>query len=266
MLFYEKLYKLRKESGLSQEALAEKLNTSRQAVSKWENNQGYPETEKLLLMSNLFGVSVDYLLKDVNENSEVHDKGYYASKEMIEGYFDNRESAFGTLAIGLFFLILGVGAYYKFTYENASPVVMVTLLLLGGIVIAKGATKLDDKFDVLEKETLIFDKNFQSDVEKRYRQKITKFSSVLGVSVVVFLMCVAPMVREIEPFVKDFSDGIPLSFEIMFIALALSAPILFYTGSLRDVYTFIVNHEKYINSFEFKLKKKLRNKCDSLLK
>ena len=46
MTFGEKMYKLRKAQGLSQEALAEKLNTSRQAVSKWENNNGYPETEK----------------------------------------------------------------------------------------------------------------------------------------------------------------------------------------------------------------------------
>lgn len=48
MVFGEKLFKLRKEKGLSQEALAEKVNTSRQAISKWKNGQGFPETEKLL--------------------------------------------------------------------------------------------------------------------------------------------------------------------------------------------------------------------------
>ena len=48
MYFGEKLFKLRKEKGLSQEALADQLGTTRQAVSKWENNQGYPETEKIL--------------------------------------------------------------------------------------------------------------------------------------------------------------------------------------------------------------------------
>lgn len=42
MNFGEKLFKLRKEKGLSQEALAEKLNTARQVISKWKNNQGYP--------------------------------------------------------------------------------------------------------------------------------------------------------------------------------------------------------------------------------
>lgn len=63
MNFGETLFKLRKEKGLSQEALAEKLGTTRQAVSKWENSQGFPETEKLLALSNLFEVSVDTLLK-----------------------------------------------------------------------------------------------------------------------------------------------------------------------------------------------------------
>ena len=60
----EKIFKLRKEKGFSQEVLAEKLGTTRQAVSKWENNQGFPETEKLMQLSNIFEVSVDFLLKD----------------------------------------------------------------------------------------------------------------------------------------------------------------------------------------------------------
>ena len=60
----EKIFKLRKEKGISQEALAEQIGTTRQAISKWENNQGFPETEKLLQLSNIFEVSTDYLLKD----------------------------------------------------------------------------------------------------------------------------------------------------------------------------------------------------------
>ncbi|MDH6430444.1 transcriptional regulator with XRE-family HTH domain [Paenibacillus sp. PastH-3] len=64
MSFSEKLLQLRKEKGYSQEMLAEKLCTTRQAVSKWENGQGFPETEKLLMIGNLFEVSIDYLLKE----------------------------------------------------------------------------------------------------------------------------------------------------------------------------------------------------------
>lgn len=60
----EKLYMLRKNSGLSQEQLAEQLNVSRQAISKWEQGTAVPESEKLITISNYFGVTVDYLLKE----------------------------------------------------------------------------------------------------------------------------------------------------------------------------------------------------------
>ena len=60
--FGRRLQQLRKASGLSQEALAEKLEVSRQAVSKWENDAGFPETEKLLRLGELFQVSMDDLL------------------------------------------------------------------------------------------------------------------------------------------------------------------------------------------------------------
>ena len=63
----EKLYKLRKESGLSQEQLAEQLKVSRQAISKWESGNAVPESEKLIVISKYFGVSLDYLLKDEDE-------------------------------------------------------------------------------------------------------------------------------------------------------------------------------------------------------
>lgn len=59
-----KIQQLRKSNGLSQEQLAEKLEVSRQAVSKWENGTAFPDTEKLVIISDLFGVSTDYLIKD----------------------------------------------------------------------------------------------------------------------------------------------------------------------------------------------------------
>ena len=69
MALPEKLYALRKKSGLSQEQLAETLNVSRQAISKWEGGSAMPESDKLLALSNYFGVSLDYLLKDGAPNA-----------------------------------------------------------------------------------------------------------------------------------------------------------------------------------------------------
>ncbi|WP_273227279.1 helix-turn-helix domain-containing protein [Geosporobacter ferrireducens] len=66
MNFYEKLQKLRKRNGLSQEQLAGELGVSRQAVSKWESGQGYPEIDKIILLSDIFKVSLDDLLREDN--------------------------------------------------------------------------------------------------------------------------------------------------------------------------------------------------------
>ena len=64
MTFSEKLLLLRRQKGLSQEQLAEMLDVSRQSVSKWEAQQTLPEPGKLILISEIFGVSIDQLLKD----------------------------------------------------------------------------------------------------------------------------------------------------------------------------------------------------------
>lgn len=71
MSFAENLRQIRKEKGLSQEELAELLDVSRQAVSKWELGDGYPEADKLLLLSDKLSVSLDWLMNTgyTGENS-----------------------------------------------------------------------------------------------------------------------------------------------------------------------------------------------------
>lgn len=70
MIFADKLIGLRKKSGMSQEQLAEKLDVSRQAVSKWEGAQAIPDLDRVVKLSQIFGVSTDYLLKDELEQEE----------------------------------------------------------------------------------------------------------------------------------------------------------------------------------------------------
>ena len=62
MIFADKLTQLRKKAGWSQEELAEQMNVTRQSVSKWEGAQSVPDLEKMIRLSELFGVSTDYLL------------------------------------------------------------------------------------------------------------------------------------------------------------------------------------------------------------
>ncbi|MBO5449870.1 MAG: helix-turn-helix transcriptional regulator [Ruminococcus sp.] len=70
MSFAENLQKIRKEKHLSQEELAEMLDVSRQAVSKWEQGTGFPEAEKLLLLSRKLNISLDSLMETGNEQEK----------------------------------------------------------------------------------------------------------------------------------------------------------------------------------------------------
>ena len=66
MNFNEKLIKLRKEKGLSQEELGTEIGVSRQTISKWELAQSYPDFQRLVLLSDYFHMSLDLLVKDIN--------------------------------------------------------------------------------------------------------------------------------------------------------------------------------------------------------
>lgn len=69
----DKIFALRKSKGLSQEDLAEKMNVSRQTVSRWEVGSVSPDADNLKQLSNIFGVTVDYLLNDEYEtNEDIH--------------------------------------------------------------------------------------------------------------------------------------------------------------------------------------------------
>lgn len=78
MILAEKIMMLRKRNGWSQEDLANELNIFRQSVSKWESSMSVPDLDKILKLSELFGVTTDFLLKDeeemiteLNENESV---------------------------------------------------------------------------------------------------------------------------------------------------------------------------------------------------
>lgn len=75
MIFADKLINERKKNGWSQEDLAERLNVSRQSVSKWEGAQAVPDIQKIIAMADLFGVTTDYLLKDELEPQDYSSTG-----------------------------------------------------------------------------------------------------------------------------------------------------------------------------------------------
>lgn len=90
MTFGEKLHRLRRERGLSQEALAAELGVSRQAVSRWELGEVVPDTANVLAVSRIFGVSTDYLLLD-----ECDREGQTPAAKSAERSLRERQAAVG---------------------------------------------------------------------------------------------------------------------------------------------------------------------------
>lgn len=83
MILADKIILLRKKMGWSQEELANQINVSRQAVSKWEGAQSVPDLEKILQLSMVFGVTTDYLLKDEIEGAEFSDTDAFSDEKKI---------------------------------------------------------------------------------------------------------------------------------------------------------------------------------------
>ena len=112
MILADKIIRLRKKNGWSQEELADKMNVSRQAVSKWESAQSIPDLEKILQLGTLFGVTTDYLLKDEIEDEEFsNDDSSDATVKKISieeanTYLEQRKCASWRIALATFLCIL----------------------------------------------------------------------------------------------------------------------------------------------------------------
>lgn len=74
MTIADRIQSLRKTKGISQEELADQIGVSRQAISKWESEQSCPELDKIILLSDYFDVTTDYLLKGIEAKSDACDK------------------------------------------------------------------------------------------------------------------------------------------------------------------------------------------------
>ncbi len=126
MILADKIVNLRKKNGWSQEELAEKMNVSRQAVSKWESSQTIPDLEKILQLSKLFGVTTDYLLKDELEDEElINDTSSdetvkRISIEEANTYIKQRKIAAWHIALATFLCIL-------------SPIALIVLSILSDL-------------------------------------------------------------------------------------------------------------------------------------
>lgn len=243
MEFYEKLQKLRKENGMSQEELAEQLNVSRQAVSRWESGQGFPETEKLLQISNLYGVSLDYLLKSekpVPEGSTPEESGYYASREAVEGYLATKRVGARRTALGVAVCILSLVFAMVLPYTWSGAMFFVCIALgVGILVISSFRPK---RYMELETQPLVFDPSYLREFRATYMANRKKY----GIGIFAGITCI--LLGFISAMVLDNLPGIPenltgVGFPIF---VALGVALIIIAASADTSEGLIAENEKHI--------------------
>ena len=188
MILADKLILLRKKSGMSQEELAEKMNVSRQAVSKWEGAQSIPDLSKILQLSELYGVTTDYLLKDSVEAEEFigKDTSENVRKVTLEEaneYLSLRKTASVRIAIASFLCILSVIPLFILGGAASMPQPPISENMAGGIgmiimlVIVAAAVGIfvytgsqSAKFGFLEKEPFETEYGVSGVVKERQKE------------------------------------------------------------------------------------------------
>lgn len=148
MDFSEKILSLRKSRGLTQEQLAEKLNVSRQSVSKWESGQAIPELETIVALCRVFDITTDYLLKP-SEMDELSIKTEMLEKQQQQLLI--REQRYKRIftcivySLGIYLLFFAVYFIGHFYFEIWNPSVIFAEFLIATAIVIFVCVKKEKK-------------------------------------------------------------------------------------------------------------------------
>lgn len=269
MILADKIIRLRKKNGWSQEELAEKMQVSRQAVSKWEGAQTVPDLERILQLSELFGVTTDYLLKDEMEEEEFAGNNESSSGRRItlaeaNEFLKLRKAASVRIALAAFLciicsiplIVLGAASELSaaaISESLAGGIGLAALLLLVAAAVAlflytgfKSAP-----YEFLEKESFETEYGVTGMVrekQKEYRDTYMKYN-ILGTCLCV----ISPIGLLVAAFSEnDFFTVLMLAQMMIIVGIGV---ILFITAGVRWA-----SMQKLLREGEFSAKEKKKNR------
>ena len=273
MILADKIILLRKKSGWSQEDLAEKLNVSRQSISKWEGAQSVPGMDKILQLSEIFGVSTDYLLKDsieleeyVEQESKSEESSVrYVSMEEANSYLDLTQNIAHKMALGVAMcimspsIIITLSNLYlleQFSFsENQSQAIALTLFFItiaSAVVIFISIGMKFKDFEYLKTEPIETEYGVSGMVKskmKAYKETYSKYN-IIGVTLCI--LSVLPVI--LSSFAdKDLTDGIGVIGTLFMVAVGVF--MLVTVGTIWSSFNVLLQEGEY--SVEGKAKSKV---------
>ncbi|HHX72735.1 MAG TPA: helix-turn-helix transcriptional regulator [Clostridiales bacterium] len=248
MGFSDNLQYLRKQHQMTQEQLAERLEVSRQSVSKWESGAAYPETEKLLILCDMFFCTLDDLLRgEVKARSEESAQAYDKHMRWFAKIIPTGVGlAIWGLALRLLLQGIGVSSTVATMAFLMLCVVSVTILIVGGMQhgnFVKNYTQVDKIY--AKEEVNRFEKQF--------------IVLVAGSIALIMLAIIFRVGSDALPLPHGWTDSVYTSIFMFLVAIAVST--LIYAGLTKSRY----NVEEYNKEHGPEQEEKKNNKWEKML-
>lgn len=277
MILAEKIMKLRKENGWSQEDLASKLGISRQSVSKWESTASIPDLDKIIKLSELFHVSTDYLLKDEldedpglikleDQPDEAHEHIRKVSLTEVNTYMDTMLQTAKWIALGVSICILspiclilftGLSEYHFISWneDQAAGVGLIILFLLAAIAVSLfilNGLKLSP-YEYLQKESIVLEYGATGLVQSKKEHFYNRFKKAITVGVV---LCICSVIPYFLAIAWDASDIIYLFCTCILLVIVSFACYLFvFFGMIYDSFQKLLEEGDYVREKKIMAKK-----------
>lgn len=276
MIFADKLIILRKRHNMSQEELADKLNVTRQSISKWEGAQSVPDLQKVLQLSELFGVSTDVLLKDElqldEENPQSAEPKSYCRKVSIEetnGYLAHAAATAKRYGIATGLCIFSVVPLLACLSKQVTEVIGQGIALLAGIILMFTVISLgvgtfiyssfkNENYKFLDNTVFELQYGVKGILEERKKSYLPIFARNVIISVVLCILSVIPVIVVSVAFEEYVMWGIVVTVIIICVASSLSV----YSGTRWNSLQKLLSEGEY--TFEGKKANRLAEKISGI--
>ena len=269
MILADKIIENRKKNGWSQEELADKLGVSRQSVSKWEGAQAVPDMKKIIQMSEVFGVSTDYLLRDDIEEPQLPevapvDNGLEetvreVSMEEANAFLEHNERAASSISTGVMICILspvilillgGLAEAGKISMSETVAGMGGTIILLIMIAAAVGMflmTGMRGKpYDYLENIDIDTAYGVSGMTRERRSQYAEKHSRLLIVGIMLCIIAAIPMLILSMSGYSNNTDVLPIvGVDAMLVTIAIGVKMIVLTCIRHDGYDKLLEEGDY---------------------
>ncbi len=271
MILAEKITQLRKQNGWSQEELAENLGISRQSVSKWESGASIPDLERIVKMSELFGVSTDYLMKDELEEVTFSESKDKYEEDNVKSVSVEEANSFMDLsrtfarqianAVTIFILspvlVICLGALAedgRVNEELAGGIgtsVLLIMVAIGAAICIFNGLRMG-KYEYMEKQTISLQYGVKGIVTKKKEEFADTFRKYIAIGVTLCIVGVIPLIMMDAFGASELMEVLGLV--VLLVLVAIGVNMIVWSSIIQGSY------QKLLQEGDYSIEKKNTNR------